>query len=202
MRVKVTLIPLKNRIKYFIRGSKLYCASMKEELPRSRIFSASDYTWINVFGSELEKKKFLDGGKPITIVTELSNFGYSACDSSGKRPDPKTVGEKIKLHRIGDSLVWRGFLPGERFELKFNYQKAETSLSSKACWSYTYQKEGEEPYTGEGYLSSIFENVFRYILEPWTETEIDQADQWAIEKNANVNFAWERFEKQELKQKS
>lgn len=62
MRVKVTLTPLNNKIKYRIRGSKLYCSKMKQEIARTRVYSSEDGCWSSVFGSELDKKKFLNFG--------------------------------------------------------------------------------------------------------------------------------------------
>lgn len=82
-RVKVTLIPLGNKIKYFIRGSRLWCNEMKNEIIRSSTLNKDDLIFVRIFNSELEKNKFLNKGKSITIITTLSKLGYSRCDSSG-----------------------------------------------------------------------------------------------------------------------
>ena len=80
-RVKVTIYPLGNRIKYRIFG-RMYCNRMKEEMPNSRTLDKTDWTWIKCFGSKKNIEKFLHLNKPITRVIHPEILGYSSCDST------------------------------------------------------------------------------------------------------------------------
>jgi len=184
MRIKATLAPLKNKIKYRIRGSRLFCSITGNELPRTKTLNTEDDIWNRVFSSELEKKKFMDSGKPIDIISDLNNFGYDSCDSSGNR---KEVFEKIKLQRVQKSFVWRS--ADSKISLYFDFKATEKSLSFKNCWRVSYN---DEIYSG--YLSALLD-TFKNIIEPFSKEEID-----AINKELDNHMAWQEYALMRFKQ--
>lgn len=80
-KVKVTIYPLGDRIKYRIFG-RMYCNRMKSEMPNSRTFSKNDGMWRCVFGGKKNVEKFLHLNKPITRVIHPQLLGYDSCDST------------------------------------------------------------------------------------------------------------------------
>lgn len=156
MRVLVTLSVFNDKIKYRIRGSRLYCSLMKAELQRTRTLSKNDMIWKRVFKSELEKKKFIDNGKPINIISKLSDFDYDECDGTSLR-EIKT--NKVSLIQDKDSLKFIGENEVHKVVLYFDYLKAEKSMSIHNCWVIECEnKIDKKTYKQEGYLTGIFDN--------------------------------------------
>ena len=80
-KIKVTIYPLGNRIKYRIFG-RMYCNKMKAEIPNSGTFDKYDGLWGTLFGNRRNVEKFLHRNKPITKVCYPELLGYSSCDST------------------------------------------------------------------------------------------------------------------------
>lgn len=80
-KVKVTIYPLGNRIKYRIFG-RMYCNRMMSEMPNSRTFDKRDGIWYSVFGSKRNIERFIHLNKPITRVVHPQILGYDSCDST------------------------------------------------------------------------------------------------------------------------
>jgi hypothetical protein len=171
MRVLVTLSVFNDKIKYRIRGSRLFCSMMKCEIPRTRTISKNDSIWNNVFKSPLEKKQFINNGKSISVISDLSNFGYDKCDSSSIREVKKS---KIKLSRVGDSLKFVGGNNRYRINLSFDYSLAEKSLSEKNCWRIVCFDELEnQEYVQAGYLDIILDD-YKQIVQNFSEEEYSE----------------------------
>lgn len=167
MRVLVTLSVFNDKIKYRIRGSRLYCSLMKKELQRTRTLSKNDMIWRRVFQSELDKKKFIDNGRPINIVSELSNFNYDKCDGTSLR---EVNTSKVNLIQDKNSLKFEGENDYHKVVLRFDYLKAEKSLNINSCWVIDYYSKNEKQnYTQKGYLSIILGNYSSVLNSLSTE---------------------------------
>jgi hypothetical protein len=80
-KVKVTVIPLGNRIKYRIFG-RVYCSTLKKELANSMTLNKRDGVWLTFFGGLKNVNKFLAKNKSITKVINPYLLHYMDCDST------------------------------------------------------------------------------------------------------------------------